>query len=125
MGNPALCFDVAGGVCRRDPNTPGSGCSGYRVVESRLLFWRRFGGIWSASTFRGSRPAATRRLGFQSPCSIGCRDMWPAEPLTGRKVLVMGLGVHGGGVGVARYLVRHGADVTVTDHAAPEMLESS
>ncbi len=51
--------------------------------------------------------------------------MWTVEPLTGRKVLVMGLGVHGGGVGVTRYLVRQGADVTVTDHAAPDMLESS
>ncbi|MDR2480230.1 MAG: UDP-N-acetylmuramoyl-L-alanine--D-glutamate ligase [Treponema sp.] len=31
------------------------------------------------------------------------------------KVLVMGLGLHGGGLEAARYLLRHGADITVTD----------
>ncbi|MBI5366882.1 MAG: UDP-N-acetylmuramoyl-L-alanine--D-glutamate ligase, partial [Planctomycetes bacterium] len=36
-------------------------------------------------------------------------------PLAGRKVTVMGLGLFGGGVGVARYLARQEADVTVTD----------
>ena len=34
---------------------------------------------------------------------------------SGRKVLVMGLGLHGGGAGVARFLVSRGASVTVTD----------
>jgi UDP-N-acetylmuramoylalanine--D-glutamate ligase len=33
----------------------------------------------------------------------------------GMKALVMGLGLHGGGLESARYLARHGADVTVTD----------
>ncbi|MDR0998960.1 MAG: UDP-N-acetylmuramoyl-L-alanine--D-glutamate ligase [Treponema sp.] len=33
----------------------------------------------------------------------------------GMKVLVMGLGLHGGGLESARYLARHGAEVTVTD----------
>lgn len=33
----------------------------------------------------------------------------------GKKVTVMGLGVHGGGLGSARWLMRHGAKVTVTD----------
>ncbi|NJM07020.1 UDP-N-acetylmuramoyl-L-alanine--D-glutamate ligase [Candidatus Gracilibacteria bacterium] len=37
--------------------------------------------------------------------------------LHGRHVLVMGLGVHGGGLGVARWLLRQGARVTVTDMA--------
>ena len=37
----------------------------------------------------------------------------------------MGLGVHGGGVGVTRYLVRCGAEVTVTDRAAAEILAPS
>lgn len=32
-----------------------------------------------------------------------------------KKITVMGLGVHGGGLGVAKWLVRHGAEVTVTD----------
>lgn len=35
--------------------------------------------------------------------------------LRGKHVLVMGLGLHGGGLGVTRWLVRQGADVTVTD----------
>ncbi len=36
-------------------------------------------------------------------------------PLKGRRVLVMGLGLFGGGVGAVRYLYREGARVTVTD----------
>lgn len=35
--------------------------------------------------------------------------------VAGKRVLVLGLGVHGGGVGLARWLVRHGARVTVSD----------
>lgn len=52
----------------------------------------------------------------------------PANPpthqpsLSGRRVLVMGLGVHGGGLGVARWLLRQGAEVTVTDTASTEAL---
>jgi UDP-N-acetylmuramoylalanine--D-glutamate ligase len=42
--------------------------------------------------------------------------------LRGKRVLVMGLGVHGGGLGVARWLLRQGAWVTVTDTASPEAL---
>jgi UDP-N-acetylmuramoylalanine--D-glutamate ligase len=34
---------------------------------------------------------------------------------SGMKVLVMGLGLHGGGLESARYLARHGAELTVTD----------
>ena len=37
----------------------------------------------------------------------------------------MGLGVHGGGLGVARFLAEQGADVTVTDMRGPEALRSS
>ncbi|MFH1430774.1 MAG: UDP-N-acetylmuramoyl-L-alanine--D-glutamate ligase [Candidatus Uhrbacteria bacterium] len=33
----------------------------------------------------------------------------------GKRVTVMGLGLHGGGLAVARWMLRHGADVTVTD----------
>lgn len=43
----------------------------------------------------------------------------------GARVLVMGLGVHGGGLGVARWLLRRGAEVTVTDLASPEVLADS
>ncbi len=43
--------------------------------------------------------------------------------LRGKRVLVMGLGVHGGGLGVARFLVEQGADVTVTDLRTAEQLQ--
>ncbi|MEW6253157.1 MAG: UDP-N-acetylmuramoyl-L-alanine--D-glutamate ligase [Planctomycetota bacterium] len=44
---------------------------------------------------------------------------------TGKRVTVMGLGGFGGGVGVTRWLARHGARVTVTDQAGPEKLAGS
>ena len=43
----------------------------------------------------------------------------------GRRVTLMGLGRHGGGIGAARFLARHGARLTVTDRAAPEQLADS
>src|SRR5579863_6278926 len=45
--------------------------------------------------------------------------------LRGRRVLVMGLGVLGGGVSAARYAVGQGAEVTVTDLRPAEQLASS
>lgn len=39
------------------------------------------------------------------------------------RVLVMGLGVHGGGLGVARWLLRQGAQLTITDMASAEALK--
>jgi UDP-N-acetylmuramoylalanine--D-glutamate ligase len=45
--------------------------------------------------------------------------------LTGKKALVMGLGIHGGGLGVARFLAERGARVTVTDMRGPDALRSS
>lgn len=42
--------------------------------------------------------------------------------LRGKRVLVMGLGVHGGGLGVTRFLVEQGALVTVTDLRDEEQL---
>ncbi len=45
--------------------------------------------------------------------------------LHGKRVLVMGLGVHGGGLGVARWLLRQGAQVAVTDMASAEALAAS
>ncbi len=45
--------------------------------------------------------------------------------LRGKRALVMGLGVHGGGLGVARFLAGQGADVTVTDLRGPDLLRSS
>jgi UDP-N-acetylmuramoylalanine--D-glutamate ligase len=45
--------------------------------------------------------------------------------LHGKRALVMGLGVHGGGLGVARFLAGQGATVTVTDLRGPEQLQPS
>lgn len=45
--------------------------------------------------------------------------------LAGKRALVMGLGVHGGGTGVARFLALQGADVTVTDLRGPDDLRAS
>lgn len=45
--------------------------------------------------------------------------------LTGRRVTVMGLGRHGGGVAAARWLACQGARVTVTDLASAGDLQSS
>jgi len=45
--------------------------------------------------------------------------------IRGKRALVMGLGIHGGGLGVARFLADQGAHVTVTDLRSPEQLQSS
>ncbi len=45
--------------------------------------------------------------------------------LDGKRVVVMGLGRFGGGVGVVRWLVGRGARVLVTDQASEESLEES
>ncbi len=52
--------------------------------------------------------------------------MLPQHPdLAGKRVLVMGLGLHGGGVGVTRWLVSQGARVTVTDLKSDRELAAS
>lgn len=48
-----------------------------------------------------------------------------ASDLRGKRVLVMGLGVHGGGLGVTQWLVKQGASVTVTDLKNAEQLQPS
>lgn len=47
------------------------------------------------------------------------------QSLQGQRVVVMGLGRFGGGVGAARYCVRHGADVLVTDLLEENQLTAS
>lgn len=42
-----------------------------------------------------------------------------------KKVVVMGLGLHGGGVGVARFFAKQGADVLVTDLKTKKQLKKS
>lgn len=44
---------------------------------------------------------------------------------TGQRVVVLGLGLHGGGVAVAKWLVKHGATVTVTDIKSRAALAAS
>ena len=48
-----------------------------------------------------------------------------ATPLAGRRIVVMGLGQFGGGVGVAKFLAAQGARVLVTDKETPEKLQNS
>jgi UDP-N-acetylmuramoylalanine--D-glutamate ligase len=51
--------------------------------------------------------------------------LFMADQIAGTRYTVMGLGVLGGGVGVAQYLARHGGIVTVTDmHHAAELQSS-
>ena len=44
---------------------------------------------------------------------------------SGMKALIMGLGLHGGGLGAACFLARHGAELTVTDLRGEEVLRPS
>jgi UDP-N-acetylmuramoylalanine--D-glutamate ligase len=52
-------------------------------------------------------------------------DAGAVAVLRGKRVLVMGLGLHGGGLGVTRWLIGQGADVTVTDLQTAERLRPS
>lgn len=45
-----------------------------------------------------------------------------SESLAGRKVLILGLGVIGGGVAVARYFAEQGAELRITDLRSAELL---
>jgi len=47
------------------------------------------------------------------------------EWFKGKRVTVMGLGIHGGGLGAAKWLLRQGARVTVTDLRGKAALETS
>lgn len=43
----------------------------------------------------------------------------------GKKILIVGLGLQGGGVGLAKFFARLGAKITVTDKKTPEQLKTS
>lgn len=47
------------------------------------------------------------------------------DKYSGKKVLIFGLGLNDGGVGMAEFFVRQGAEVTVTDGKTAEELETS
>ena len=47
------------------------------------------------------------------------------DDLQGKRVTVLGLGRFGGGIGVSRWLVEHGAHVVVADEAPAETLSES
>lgn len=65
--------------------------------------------------------AAARRTGIEA-----VRAPEPvSDALAGKRVTVMGLGTHGGGGGVARWLAEQGAVVTVTDMKSAEDLAQS
>lgn len=51
--------------------------------------------------------------------------MEPKEFLKNKRVLVMGLGLLGGGVATSKWLIKHGAKVTVTDSKSEAELASS
>ena len=59
------------------------------------------------------------------PTSLDGKTRRGAEGLSGCRAVVMGLGLHGGGVGVAQYLAAQGAAVTVTDLRDEETLRPS
>jgi UDP-N-acetylmuramoylalanine--D-glutamate ligase len=52
-------------------------------------------------------------------------DRLALKDLAGKRVTLLGLGAHGGGVGVARFLAEHGAIVTVTDAKPADALQAS
>ncbi len=45
--------------------------------------------------------------------------------ISGKRVLIMGLGLHGSGIAAARYAAQHGAIVRVTDLRSPDILAPS
>jgi UDP-N-acetylmuramoylalanine--D-glutamate ligase len=57
--------------------------------------------------------------------SLSDADTGAAAALRGKRVLVMGLGLHGGGLGVTRWLIAQGAQVTVTDLKTADQLRLS
>jgi len=61
----------------------------------------------------------------ESDVETGDSECGPGSQFNDRNVLVMGLGRFGGGVGVCRWLCRHGATVTVTDSAPQSALADS
>src|SRR5687768_2660186 len=60
-----------------------------------------------------------------APVSRSACDFAAKSPWKHRRVTLMGLGRHGGGLGAARWLAFQGARLTITDMAAPDQLADS
>jgi UDP-N-acetylmuramoylalanine--D-glutamate ligase len=67
--------------------------------------------------------SGAHRAGGPKPANS--RANHPSADWNGRRVTVMGLGRHGGGVAIARYLAQRGAEVTISDMADRETLNAS
>ena len=82
-------------------------------------------GVTDGQGRQGSRADEPRQAEptRQSPRSTAAAPAVP--PLAGKRVTVMGLGQFGGGVGVTRFLVGRGAQVTLTDIDPAEKLADS
>jgi UDP-N-acetylmuramoylalanine--D-glutamate ligase len=65
------------------------------------------------------------RREFAFGSSTDDRQQQARTSYAGKNVLVMGLGVHGGGLGVARFMARNGANVRVTDLCAADKMQAS
>ena len=67
-----------------------------------------------------------RSSSFAQPHDYGTQRAFESlKSIRGKRVTVMGLGLHGGGLASARFFLKHGAFVTVTDMKSAEELESS
>ena len=76
-------------------------------------------------TERPGAPAPDTAAPEIAATEIAAADIAAAADLRGIRATVMGLGVHGGGLAAAQFLVRHGARVTVTDLRSRNALQSS
>ncbi len=76
----------------------------------------------SLRSTRGRQPPPGALLAAQAPQRS---NALPADDWTGRRVTIMGLGRHGGGLAAARYLARLGARVTISDAADGDTLKES
>ena len=108
-GVPRLLPDVAPGRRRRGGSS-GNPAAGHPDARARVSApgQGRLGDL----PVRAAATAAQRMIGA-------------AGDLRGMRATVMGLGLHGGGVAAAQFLIRHGARVTVTDLRTEDALQAS
>tara|TARA_Y100000310_G_scaffold343444_1_gene451104 strand:+ start:426 stop:1850 length:1425 start_codon:yes stop_codon:yes gene_type:complete len=56
---------------------------------------------------------------------VSKKESYKPIDVAGKRILVFGLGLHGGGVATTRWLIKHGAKVTVTDLKTAKLLAPS